>query len=368
MTLVTEDSVKTLAAFKGKESPVVSVYLDVDGRRYPRKQDYVQSFLALTRHCRTNGASAVADDLQRIEAFVKGGIDRSQTRGLALFSCSSAGLWQTFELGVPVRNQLVVNHTPHVRQLEGLINNNERFGVLVVDRQRARMFVFEQGQLIDHSERFDELPRHDDDRGDWQRDHVRDHAAAMAHLHVRRAAQVAFDVFQTRGFDHLILSAPVELVAEVERELHRYLRDRIAATLTLPASASVAQVRKAAMAIDEQVERGKSATLAGKVLDRLGTGGAVVGLEPVLGALADRRIETLVVSEGFEAPGWRCWGCDQVATKGRSCAMCGNEMVRVDDVVEEAVEVALGQSCRVVTCLDSADLDVHGRIGAFLRY
>ena len=37
-------------------------------------------------------------------------------------------------------------------------------------------------------------------------------------------------------------------------------------------------------------------------------------------------------------------------------------------LVEEAVEVALGQSCRVITCVDNADLDVHGRVGAVLRF
>ena len=44
------------------------------------------------------------------------------------------------------------------------------------------------------------------------------------------------------------------------------------------------------------------------------------------------------------------------------------ELVPVDDIVEEAVETALGQSCHVEVCVDNADLDVMGRIGALLRY
>ena len=54
--------------------------------------------------------------------------------------------------------------------------------------------------------------------------------------------------------------------------------------------------------------------------------------------------------------------------KGRRCPSCGADMEASDDVVEEAVEVALGQSGRVVTCTGSADLDVAGRIGALLRF
>jgi hypothetical protein len=40
----------------------------------------------------------------------------------------------------------------------------------------------------------------------------------------------------------------------------------------------------------------------------------------------------------------------------------------VDDVVEEAIEEAIVQSCDVEICVANADLDVLGRIGALLRY
>ena len=43
-------------------------------------------------------------------------------------------------------------------------------------------------------------------------------------------------------------------------------------------------------------------------------------------------------------------------------------MELVDDVVEEAIEAALAQSCRVEVCRDNADLDVLGRVGALLRF
>jgi hypothetical protein len=43
-------------------------------------------------------------------------------------------------------------------------------------------------------------------------------------------------------------------------------------------------------------------------------------------------------------------------------------MEQADDVVEEAVQEALNQSCRLEVCRDNADLDVLGRIGALLRF
>jgi hypothetical protein len=43
-------------------------------------------------------------------------------------------------------------------------------------------------------------------------------------------------------------------------------------------------------------------------------------------------------------------------------------MDHVDDIIEEAVEQALLQSCHVEVCVGNADLDVAGRIGALLRF
>jgi len=368
---LSQDVIRSLASFKGGDDPVVSVYLDVDGRRFVRPRDYELRLEALLRRAgeQANGHAPVAD-LRRIEAHVKGGLDRHRTRGVALFSCEPGGLWSVVELPVAVRNQVVVNATPHIRQLEAVLDNNERFGVLLADRQRARMFVFELGELVDKSELFDVLPRHEDDRGDWDKDHVRDHTAEAAHHHLKRAADVAFSVFQQQDYDHLIVGAPDDIANEVERLLHSYLKDRLAARINVPVNASDTVICEAALEVETRVEREKQARLVTRLRNAVGSGhGGVAGVAPVLAALVERRVDTLLVSDGYEAPGWRCHSCSYVAVRGPACPVCpSSTMAKVDDVVEEAVEEALAQSCRVEVVVGDADLDVMGCIGALLRF
>jgi peptide subunit release factor 1 (eRF1) len=117
------------------------------------------------------------------------------------------------------------------------------------------------------------------------------------------------------------------------------------------------------------VERAREAALVDRLRRAVGAGNAgVAGLDRVLDALVARRVDLLLVSEGFEAPGWRCPTCAWVGTRGRRCPVCAAAMDQVADVVEEAVEEALTQACRVAFCRDNADLDVLGRVGALLRY
>lgn len=366
MSPITEQDVRELAAFKGRTTPVTSLYLDVDGRRHPSPKDHEQRLDRMLKRVRD---VAPEDDVRRIERHVKRGVDRGTTRGLALFSCEADGLWQAIELPVAVRDQVVVNHTPHVRQLESVLDRYGCFGVLLADRQRARAFVFQLGAPVATSEVIDELPRHEDDGGEYVRDQVSDRAAAAAHRHVKRAAEAAFELYQQQPFDHLFVGAPDKVVGDLERALHPYLRSRLAGHVHVAPNASDDDVRHAVFAAEEDVARRRQQALVDRLRDAIGArSGGVAGLKPTLGALVERRVDTLLVSDGYEAPGWRCGSCGVLATIGPGCAVCGAAMTKLDDVVEAAIEEALTQSCTVEMCAGNADLDVVGRIGALLRF
>ena len=166
-----------------------------------------------------------------------------------------------------------------------------------------------------------------------------------------------------------MIGAPADISGPLERALHPYLRDRIAARVSVAVNAREDDVRQAALDSEAEVERHKEEAAVGRLREAAASnGGGVVGLDDVLDALVQRRVDTLLVSDGFEAPGWHCPSCSWLGTRGRSCPVCGRHMEQVDDVVEEAVQEALNQSCRVEVCRENADLDVLGRIGALLRF
>jgi len=367
---ITEDDVRSLAAFKGEDAPVTSIYLDVDGGRHVRFQDVIRSADSLVKEALLkHGNSSVASDLQRFQELVRGGIDRSRTRGIAVFSCSAQSFWQVVELPVPVRDQVVVNHSPCVRQLEVVVEEYERFGLLLADKQRARVLVYELGELVESTELLEPLPRGDDVDHSYRRDQGQNHQSALVHQHLRHAADVAFRVFQDRGFERLVIGAPEEIANELHSLLHPYLQERVEARCGVQVGASDDEIRAAAHAIEADVARRKEAELVTRLRDAVGSGRrGVAGLDATLRALVERRVDTLLVSHGFTHPGWRCPSCDYVGRIGRKCPVCESEMQGVEDVVEEAVEEALLQSCDVQVCVGNADLDVLGSIGALLRY
>lgn len=370
MPVITEDDIRALNAVRSNGTLVTTCYLDVDGQRYVRPVDYERALEDMIRRVRGRDGTEpeVAADIDRIVARVGEGFDRTTTRGVAIFSCEARDLFVVHELPVAVRNEMVVNPTPAVGQLELVLQQSEKVAVLAADKQHARVFVYRLGELVDHVERTDDIGRDYDTVGEHDRGGVQQHRDEMTHRHLRHAAELAWSVYQSTGFDHLVLAAAEGVASELEEDLHPYLTELLRGHLDVAPSASEAELRRAALAAEREIEAAREAALVEQLRAAVnGDGRGVAGIGPVVDALAERRVDRLLVSDGYAVEGWRCEACDRLATLGRECR-CGAEMVAVPDLVEEAVEAALAQSCRVVVCDGNADLDVLGRVGALLRY
>ncbi|QGG95575.1 baeRF10 domain-containing protein [Actinomarinicola tropica] len=369
--MINDQVVRELAEFDADGAPVTTCYLDVDGRQNVRPVDVERELDRLVRRASAHVADepSVGDDLQRFQAHVRNGFERKGgVRGLAMFSCSPRELWRVIPLPVRVHSRITIGHAPALGQLESIVQELRPIGVILVDRQRSRLFVYEMGELVERSEVVDELPRDYDVRDQSARGSVEPHVDELVHQHLRHAASAAFQLFNERKVGLVTVGGSPEATAEVEALLHPYLKERLTERIRVGAGATVEEVHEQVLEVQAQAERAAEATAVARLRDAVGAGRkGVAGLAGTLGALHERRADHLLVSDDYAEAGWRC-GCGALAAVGPTCPSCGATMERVDDVVEEAVHEALAQSCRVEVCVGNADLDVMGRIGALLRF
>ncbi|MGH2656991.1 MAG: Vms1/Ankzf1 family peptidyl-tRNA hydrolase [Actinomycetota bacterium] len=373
------ERIRTLAGWDTGGLPVTTLYLDVDGRHRPRRRDYVRradDLVATARdEVRRLGQDAhrsASGDAKRIRSFVSDGLDRrGSVRGLALFSCSKAGLWEAVELSHPIRDGVRVGARPHLLPLEALLEMAETFCTMLVDRERARIFMSSLGEIEEVSRLLDDVPgRHD--QGGWAQARLQRHIEDHVQRHLKHVADTLLRIQRRRAFDHLVLAGPEEAVAALERDLHDYARRRILARVSLPMTASADDVLDRIMHLEVELEAHRESEAVRRLLseDASGTGRAVTGMGGTLSALEANRAEVLVLAEQLRAGGVRCERCGHLATAGpdRPCASCGGSVVEVPDLVEEAVELALRQRSRVETVADGDPLAEVGGVGALLRF
>src|SRR5919204_5975697 len=126
---------RKLADWSANGIPVSSLCLDVDGRRYPRRQDYVVRAEQLCHELQRaskekelgrEAVTSVGRDTARMLDYL-GGLDRGPTRGVALFSAGKADLWETVTVPRPLKDRATLARHPYVIPLEGLIETYESF-------------------------------------------------------------------------------------------------------------------------------------------------------------------------------------------------------------------------------------------------
>ena|SRR5436190_1614362 len=368
--------VRKLAEWTPGDVPVISLYLSVDGRQYPRRIDYEVRLDDLLRQARERAAllgrdlmRSVEEDAVQVSSFVRERFDRGSTRGLALFSASRAGLWEDIPLPRPVRDRVVVAPHPDLLQLETLLDTYESFCTVLVDSEKARIFLAELGQIEEQSHLLDDVPgRHD--QGGWSQARYQRHIDEHRQRHLKHTGEVLLHFHKRRKFDHLILGGPEEIVAEFERDLHDYLRRLVRARISLPMTAMVAEVQARSLEIEEDMERERVRASLDRLSAEAAAGrAAVTGLASTLRALGEGRVETLLVRFDLSGSGFECPSCGRLSVSGGTCRACGAARMKpVENVVEAAVAQALRQGGRVETVTEEDTLQGGGSIGALLRY
>ncbi len=374
MTELDRSLLRKLADWDSAGAPITSLYLTVDGRRFPRKTDYQVRLDELLREARTSaealdrdGARSVERDVVAMSEFVREEFERGDTRGLAMFAASAAGLWEVVLVPRPVRDRVVVAAQPDLLPMEALLETYRPMCAALVDYARGRLFLMELGRLEEVSDVADDVPNRHDQGGREQlrrQRHVDDHRTK----HLKNVADALFALFRRRPFEHLVLAGPAEAHREIEALLHDYVRRRICASVTLPMTASGPEVLSRMLEAEESVERERERAAIERVTDAVSANAhGVVGLEATLDALAAGRVAELIVSIDVSSPGTVCPTCGRLAIGAARCGACGAETERVPDVVEAAVTTAVRSGSLVETVLGDGLDELEG-IGALLRF
>ena len=80
------------------------------------------------------------------------------------------------------------------------------------------------------------------------------------------------------------------------------------------------------------------------------------------------RVQTLIVSDGYRAPGFVEQEAGTLSVYETVSTPFDHPMKPVEDVVEAAVNQAMDMGGKVELISDNQELDRAGRIGAILRY
>jgi peptide chain release factor subunit 1 len=308
-------------------------------------------------------------DFERVRQFFNGDIPTEGAQGLAVFCSGDGDLFEVIRLPRAVNSEVVISDSPFIEPLVDLVSGS--WCILLCNRRVARVFRGASDRIEEVARITSEDVLSQADAGGWSQQRYERGQDEEVHRHLKRVGDLLHRRFRRARFDHLLIGSPEELGSDVERTLHPDIQQRLAGRLTVDVENTTEdQVLEAARPVIEAREREDERAALDRLKQGVGAGGrGVAGLADVLGVLNERRVETLLLEERFQMPGSTCPQCGSLFTENVSrCPADETPTDRCEDVVEEAVELALAQAARVMIARHHDDLEQMGGVGAVLRF
>lgn len=326
-------------------------------------------------------------ELQKLEAAQADSLERDFRRALeylatpepggrrpvALFSCAGEKFWEAVSLPRGIPSAVFLGETFYLQPLAALLDQYPRYCVVLLERDKARLFEIYMDQIEDRSQILDPVPprMRGAGWGGFQERRIERHMEHAVQRHYQRVADQVRDLLKKYRFDALLLGGHREAFSDFENHLPAHLLQRLVGRFVLdPGTATPDEIRARALELIRERDHRQKQDLVRRVLDGAAERGlGVTGLEATLAALLRGQVRTLVVGEGLAVGGKRCQDCGALAVASdASCPQCRAPLRPVQDIVEHAVQFAIQEASQVRFINDHEEFRRAGNIGALLRF
>lgn len=395
--MLDREELREIASMNGKEHRYVSLYLNVDPL-LNRAGDYDIHFKNMITDAVESLDKAaykrVRDDIEKIKEYVASN-RKSFRKGLVILSSAENDFWKVYHLNVPVRNEIIIDTSPYTKPLLDVLDNYEKYAVLLVEKEDARIFVIHLGEVVEYVEVHTGgvpgkhkreggfalsqmgIDRHMAQTGKgragitgYREHHMERHIAEHVKLHLKDVLEVLNPFLEREHINRLIVGGSDEATAATIAMFHETTRAKVIGTAKAEMFITSDEVLRRVEPVVADYERKQEVeTVESLITQALSGANAVLGLADVLTALQEQRVMKLVMLKDLKAAGYRCGSCGLLsAQKVEPCPACSGKVEQVSDITDLIGELAVQQGAIVEMIADNKRLAEKGGIGAFLRF
>lgn len=214
--------IQNLEWLRSSSFPILSLYLGYAGKQTPASSMMIAQFHSLTNQSLSDQEKKLfKKDLDRIELYLREIYDKRGKRSLAFFSAGK-NLWEEFEFEFYLAPLVLVTYSPYIKPIIDATDKYKKYMVILVDREKARLFTVYLGQIEDHLEiKGLDVPqrvKHGDDTWDAQNKifrHIEDHL----NRHLKMIAQKVSDFANDKNISFILLGGHKELLPKMKKRL-----------------------------------------------------------------------------------------------------------------------------------------------------
>jgi len=351
--MIRHRDVEQLQQLSQAPGKTLTVYLDVDQTKTSNRKGGFRTHLKdLLKQLRADAADD--DELAVAAAEVEDIVKRVEPAGKTLVLARHRRLGVTFrsQVQVPLPSGAYWSNGAFLRPLLEALDEHERYGIVLVDSKRARMFTVFMGEIEEHKDLFSPTPPRPDspttDKLLSQSRMERRHDESVS-SHVRMVAAEMGRLCEQLEVDRLIVGGSVEAASELGRALPKRLRGRLVETLPIPVASSAEVILARTAEVQARLERAAELEVVRDLLKEARKGGrAVAGLGHTLDAINQGRVWKLVYLQGLQLEGGACASCNVLLGPAEEvCPVCQQPVEREGHMVDRMARTVLDRGGHV---------------------
>jgi len=358
---------------KGK---VLSLYVNLDPSEFATasaRDSEVHSLTneaeALVEKLDQDTKKPLREDVRLVKEFLLGDTDwSSEARSVAIFASAQNGLFSVVKVPEPLPRGVFVDDRPHLLPLKEVVEQG-KWSVVLVDRRAARFFVGSPAGLKEYDETRDEV-HGQHDQGGWSQARYARSVEEDVEDHLKNVGDRLLRLHKSMDFDRIVIGAQEELWPRIADRLHPYVAEDVVGRIDADVQmAQAGDLLAKLKSIQAQEEHERTESLLGRLREGLAKDSrAAAGLSQVLSSLNEARVDTLLIAEGYDAPGTVCPKCGYLSVSAEKCPIDGERTEHAESIVEKAIDRADDTSADYVTVREPGSLDSIGSIAAVLRF
>ena len=282
--------------------PVVSLYLNLTPDQHGRDnyETFVRkAFAERLKAFRENSAerASLERDIERVNQYLSEEVNRS-SNGLALFASSGAGeFFETIQLDAPLdEHWLFVGPVPHLYPLAKVIDQYPRYASVLLDTNRARIFVFGLGS-VERREHVTSEKTNRTSMGGWSQARYQRRTDNVHIRHVKEVVDTLDRIVSADNIAHIIVAGDDVVVPLLKEQLPKHLQEKLVDVLSLDCDAGEDEIVQATLDILRQKDAETDAERVQELIGAWQSGGlGIVGPDSTLKALQMGQVDELLLT------------------------------------------------------------------------
>ncbi len=363
----------------GPESLILSLYVNIDqsnaanlNRGFETRVESLFREVAEHQNSHEGGKERFDAECRRVREFLRGYVPKG--KALVVFSDSKQDFWWQRDLQVEMPTGMRWSPQLWVRPLLEVIEEHDRFAVVLIDKHHARVLAVDAGGMEQQAEVISDVTNkhattgtdHIMSQGQMERDHTN-----QVQSHAKRVADELASVIDRMKLTRIVIGGPVEATSMFAGELPKRMQQMIIGTISAPVDANHDRLITELRAVQEKAEHEDEARIVDAMITSAMKGErAVLGLSDTLGAIQGGRVYRLVVARDFRVEGKECSACHVLISDGiEKCSFCGGQLEAAPDLINRASHRVLDMGGKVqLVSGDAATKLAEAGIGAVLRF